>query len=46
MGERYSIKQYNIQIFDKLSFPKRIGQDKSKLQKQTSKLLILTETAA
>ena len=39
--ESYLIRQYNINIFDKI-----IGQDKSKLQKQISYLLILTETTA
>ena len=33
-------REHNVQIFDKLSFS-NIGQDKSKLQKQISKLLIL-----
>ena len=42
------IRQYHIQIFDKIFFFKYtcIGQDKSKLQKQIRKLFILIETAA
>ena len=38
-------RQYNIQIFNQNIFVK-LGQDKSKLQKQKCKLLILIATAA
>ena len=39
-------KQYNIHVFNNYVFLMYIGQDKSKLQKQISKLLILIATAA
>ena len=46
IAQCYVIRQYIIYKFSKkLSFS-YIGQDKSKLQKQTSKLLILIATAS
>ena len=45
--ERYLIRQNNTTYtFSRMFSFSSIGQDKSKLQKQISKLLILTETAA
>ena len=38
-------RQYNMQIFNKIMYF-MLGQDKSKLQKQKSQLLMLIGTAA
>ena len=41
--ECYLIRQYDIKCFDKIYL---VGEDESKLQKQISKLFVLTEMAA